>query len=164
MLVAVREEDDRTLPELALQAICIEFGLLLPDAGVAPCALCLDESERFAVVAPEDVVNEALALGIGHSGDPELAVAVLIERPAGFLQQEVDEVVTRLCFGVVVGVWMRCRSQLGLGHLGTEALEFIVQRALVREQRRKLLIAFAEVFSKCAQLLRSLLFGCRGVG
>ena len=75
VLVAVGVEDDRPLPELALQAIGVELGLLLPDASIAPRALGLDEPERLAVVAPEDVVHEALALGIGHPADLELAVA-----------------------------------------------------------------------------------------
>ena len=164
VLVAVRVEDDRPLPELALQAIGVELGLLLPDAGVAPRALGLDEPERLAVVAPEDVVHETLALGIGHPADLELAVAGLIERPAGFLQQQVDEVVASLRFGVVVGVWLRGGCLLGLGHLGPQALEFLVERALVREQRRELLVALPEAFRKRAQLLRSLLPGRRGPG
>ena len=164
VLVAVRVIDDRPLPKLALQAIGVELGLLLADAGVAPRALGLDEPERLAVVAPEDVVHEALALGIGHPADLKLAVAGLIEGPAGFLQQQVDEVVASLRFGVVVGVWLRGCCLLGLGHLGPQALEFLVERALVREQRRELLVAFPQTFRKRAQLLRSLLFGRRGPG
>ena len=85
VFVAVRVKDDRPLPELAFQAIGVELGLLLPDAGVAPRALGLDQPERLAVVAPEDVVHETLALSIGHPADFELAVAGPIERPAGFL-------------------------------------------------------------------------------
>ena len=164
VLVAVRVKDDRPLPELALQAIGVELGLLLPDAGVVPRALGLDEPERLAVVAPEDVVHETLALGIGHPADLELAVAGLIERPAGFLQQQVDEVVASLRFGVVVGVRLRGGCLLGLGHLGPQALEFLIERALVREQRRELLVALPEAFRKRAQLLRSLLPGRRGAG
>ena len=58
-----------------------------------------------------------------------------------------------------------CGSRfLGLGHLDPQALEFLVERALVREQRRELLVAFLQAFRKRAQLLRSLLPGRRGSG
>ena len=129
-----------------LQAISVKFGLLLADAGVAPRALGLYETERFAVVAPEDVVHETLARGIGYPTDLELAVAVLIERPTGFLKQQVDEVVAGLGFGVVVRVRLRGSFFLGFGYLGPQALEFLVERAVVREQRRKFLVAFPEAF------------------
>ena len=152
------------MPKLALQAIGVEFGLLLADPGVAPRALGLDEPERLTVVAPENVVHEALALGIGHPADLELAVAVLIERPAGFLQQQVDEVVASLRFGVVVGIWLRGGCLLGLGNLGPQPLEFFVERALVREQRRELLVALLEPFLERAQLFRSLLPRRCGLG
>ena len=58
------------MPELALQAIGIEFGLLLADAGVAARALGLDETERLSVVAPENVVHVTSA----KLGDKALGV------------------------------------------------------------------------------------------
>ena len=152
------------MPKLAFQAIGVELGLLLPDTGVAPRALGLDETKWLAVVAPKDVVHEAVALGVGHSADLELAVAVLIERPAGFLEQQVDEVVASLRFGVVVRVRLCGSRLLGRGYLGPQALEFLVERALVREQSRELLISSPEPFLEGPQLLRSLLPGCRGPG
>ena len=58
-----------------------------------------------------------------------------------------------------------CGSRfLGLGHLGPQALEFLVERALVCEQRRELLVAFPEPFLERAQLFRSLLPGRRRPG
>ena len=164
MLIAVRVKDDWPLPELALQAIGIEFGLLLPDAGVTPRPLGLDEPERLAVVAPEDVVHEALALRIRHPANLEFAVAVLIERPASLLEQQVDVVVAGLGLGIVVRVRLRGSLFLGLGHLTPQALEFLVERALVRQQRRELLVALPESFLKRAQLFGSLLLGRRGPG
>ena len=83
MLIAVGVEDHRPLAELLLQAVGIELGLLLADAGIAPCALGLDQAERLAVIAPEHVVDEALACVVGHAGDRELPVLRLVERPAG---------------------------------------------------------------------------------
>src|SRR5690606_26507506 len=101
MLVAIGVEDDWALTELTLEAIGIELCLLLADAGIAARALGFDEPERLAVIAPQHVVDEALALFVGHSSDFALAIAGLIERPARFLEQEVDEVVARLGFGIV---------------------------------------------------------------
>ena len=75
MLVAVGVEDHRPLAEAALEAIGIELGLLLADAGVLLGALGLDQGERLAVVAPQHVIDEALAGGVRHAGDGEFAVA-----------------------------------------------------------------------------------------
>ena len=108
MLVAVGVEDDRPLAELLLQAVGVELRLLLADARVAARALGLDQPERLAVVAPQHVVDEALALVVRHAADLELAVARLVERPAGLLEQQVDEVVAGLGLGVVVRVRLRC--------------------------------------------------------
>ena len=63
-----------------------------------------------------------------------------------------------------MGVRLRGGCLLGLGHFGPQALEFLIERALVREQRRELLVALPETFRKRAQLLRSLLPGRRGPG
>ena len=58
-----------------------------------------------------------------------------------------------------------CGSRLlGLGHLGLQVLELLVQRVLVREHDRKLLITLPQSFFKRAQLLRSLLAGRRAPG
>ena len=157
MLVAVGVEDDRPLAELLLQAIGVELGLLLADARVAPGALGLDQPERLAVVAPEHVVDEALALVVGHAGDFELAVARLVERPAGFLQQQVDEVVAGLGFGVVVRVGLRGGGLLRRGDLGAQALQLLVERGLVGQQRRELLVALAQARFELLQLLGGLL-------
>ena len=60
---------------------------------------------------------------------------------------------------------MRGGCLLGFCHLGPQALEFFVQRALVREQRRReLLVTPPELFLDRAQLFRSLLPGRRGPG
>ena len=63
-----------------------------------------------------------------------------------------------------MGVWLRGGCLLGLGHLGPQALEFLVERALVREERRELLVALPEPFLERSQLFRSLLPGRRGSG
>ncbi|MER6592054.1 hypothetical protein ABT214_09405 [Micromonospora purpureochromogenes] len=72
--------------------------------GVPAGALGLDHGERLAVVAPEHVVDVSVALAGRHAGDPELAVAWLVERPAGLAEQDVDEEVPGLRLVVVVVV------------------------------------------------------------
>ena len=96
MLVPVRVEDGRPLSELPLQAIGVELGLLLTNARIATRALGLHQPQRLAVVSPQHVVHEALTTTVGHAGNFELAIASLIEWPAGFLQQQIDEEVSRL--------------------------------------------------------------------
>ena len=72
---------------------------------------------------------------VGHAGDLELAVARLVERPAGFVEQQVDEVVAGLRLVVVVGVGpgrvggLR-RGDLGaqLGDLGVEGRRSLLAR------------------------------------
>jgi len=53
--------------------------------------------------------------------------------PRGFLQQQVDEEVTGFGFGVVVRIRLRGTRLFCLGGLGAQALEFLVQRGLVRQ-------------------------------
>src|SRR5439155_3415375 len=69
MLVAVAVENDGTLAKLPFQAVGVELGLLLANAGITLGALGLDQSQRLAVVAPENVIHKAFALFIGHAGD-----------------------------------------------------------------------------------------------
>src|SRR2546422_7633273 len=104
MIVAVRVKDDGPPPELLLQTIGIQLCLLLAYARVALRALGLVQRERDAVIAPENIIHEALARFAGHSRDRKLPVTLLIERPASFLEQQVNEVVARLGFRVIVFV------------------------------------------------------------
>ena len=60
------------------------------------------------------------------------------------------EVVAGLGLGVVVRVRLRGSFFLGLSNLDLKALEFLVECALVREQRRELPVAFLEAFRKRA--------------
>ncbi len=102
---------DRSPPELILQAVGVQLGLLLPDVRALGGSLGFDERQGQAVVAPQHVVDEALARRVGHAGDLEFAVARLIERPAGLLEQQIDEQVARLGFVPVVRL-----GRLGRGH------------------------------------------------
>ena len=62
VLVAVGVEDDRALAVLRFQAVGVELGLLLPDLGILLGALGLHQRQRLAVVTPQHVIDEALAL------------------------------------------------------------------------------------------------------
>ncbi len=97
-------KDDGTLAELPLQTIGVEFRLLLAHAGIALGALRLDQSKGLAVIAPEDVINEDLALLVGHADDRVLAVLLLVQGPSGFFEEQVDEVVSGFGLGVVEGI------------------------------------------------------------
>jgi hypothetical protein len=61
---------------------------------------------QHSVVSPEHVVHVAFAALVRDTTDLELALARLVERPPGFLQQQIDEVVARLrSTGCVGCVW-----------------------------------------------------------
>ena len=112
MVVAVGVENDRTLAEHGLKAIGIKFRLLLPDARITPSPFRLDDRQRFPVIAPQNVVYIADALVVGHPRNLELTVTLLIQRPARLFQQQVDEIVASLGFGIVVIVGNRLGSLL----------------------------------------------------
>src|SRR5688572_14224304 len=96
MIVTVGVIDQRALSKLPFETIRIEFRLLLTNARITPGALGLHEGEWLTVVAPEDVVDKSLTWGVRHSAHFKLAITGLVERPAGLLEQEVDEVIASL--------------------------------------------------------------------
>ena len=79
MLIAIRVEDDRSLPELALERIRIELRLLLPDIRIFSGALRLDHRKRFSVISPQNVVNETFSADrvVRHSGDRVFDVSLI---------------------------------------------------------------------------------------
>ena len=128
MLVAVGVENDWTLAEFGFEAIRVELRLLLTDARVAPGSLRFDDAERLAVVAPEDIVDEAFARSVGHTLDRVFRVmARLDEGPAGFREQEVDEGVARGRFIVVVRVRRLGVGRLRRGHLRLQRLDLGIE-------------------------------------
>ena len=109
MLVAVGIKNNGALAVLGLQAIGIQLGLLLAHGGVLAGALGFYQCQGFAVIAPQHIVHKALALIVWHAAHFNLEV-LGIELPASLFEQQVDEVVAGLRFGIVVGV--------GLGGVG----------------------------------------------
>ena len=104
VLVAVAAEDDRPTPELGLQAVGVELGLLLTDLRARRRPLRLDDGERQPIGPPQDVVDKARAVLARHAPDGVLPVAVLVERPADLSERDVDEQPPRVGLGVVVVV------------------------------------------------------------
>ncbi len=151
MLVAVGVVDQRPLTELRLQAIGIQLGLLLADPAVAACALGLDHRQRFAVVTPQHVIDKALALVVGHACNLKLAIARLIQCPAGFLEQQVDVQVARLRFVIVVLVGLGVVRRLGRCHLGAQTRQLFVQGSSLLLGDRHCGIAFGEVLRQLLQ-------------
>jgi len=87
VFVTIGVENQRALAKLLFKAVGVELRLLLPDARIAAGALGFDQTQRIAVVSPQPVIHDALALVVGHPVDFELPIARLVQRPTRFLQQ-----------------------------------------------------------------------------
>jgi hypothetical protein len=96
-----------------------------------------------------------------HPRDLELPIACLVERPARFLEQQVDEVIAGLGFRVVVGVRLRGGGLLSRGDLRAQALQLVVERRAVCQHRGELLVALAQHRLELLQLLGGLRRGGR---
>ena len=86
---------------------------------------------------------------VRHPGHFEFLVALLIERPTGALEFEIDEIVAGLRFRIVVGVRLCLRCDLCFREVGAEEVEFGIERVF-------LLLALEGLFG----LLLQLLFQC----
>ena len=141
MLIAVGVENHRPLTELLFEAIGVELGLPLTDARVTAGALCFYEAERLAVVTPEHIVDEALSRPVWHSCDREFRILPgLIEVPAGFLQQQVDESVACRRFVVIMRVGDRRVGLLRGRDLGSQFGNLGFERGALRLAREPLLL------------------------
>lgn len=81
-----------------------------------------------------------------------------IERPAGFIQHEVDERVAGFGLRVVMGVGLGASGIRDHCHFGPQTLPFVVESGLVGKQRAELLVALAQALRQPIQLV------CRGLG
>ena len=79
--------------------------------------------QRLAVIAPQDVVDEAHALGVRHPGDLKLPISGLVQGPPGLVEQQVDEQVPGLDLVVVVVIRDVCLARLRRRNLGTQVHE-----------------------------------------
>ena len=126
VLVAVGIEDDRSPTELRLEAIGVELGLLLADFRRLRGPLGLDHRQGESIRSPQNVVDEPVALGVGHTGDRVLPVTLLLQRPAGLVEQDVDEQVAG--GGLVVVTRVRCGFGLGCGDLSLQLGDLRIAR------------------------------------
>lgn len=80
----------------------------------------------------------------------------LIERPARFLEQQVDEVIPGFGFGVVVCVGLRRRGHLRRGNFGADALQLLVEQRALGKHDGQLLVALAKRGLDLLELFRGL--------
>ena len=102
--VAVSVEDDGALAVHFLQAVGVQFGLLFPARGVNAGALGFHQTEREAIIAPEDVIHVPHAAAKGHSGDGILGDVGRLRVPTRFPQHHVNDARACFRFRVVVRV------------------------------------------------------------
>ena len=100
VLETVGVENDRPTPCHLLQAVRVQLGLLLADLRALGRPFGLHDRQRETVCPPQDVVDEALAVAIGHAGDWVLAVLGVCKGPASFGEHDVDEPISSV--GLVV--------------------------------------------------------------
>ena len=130
VLVAVGAIDHGAVAGALFQAVGIQAGLLLALLGAAAGALGFHQGQR-PLAAPQHIVHKAFAFVVGHALHFKLAVARLVQRPAGFFEQQVDEQVARCGLVVVVrGGGLRGVGGLGGGNLGAVAGQLGVQRGI----------------------------------
>ena len=118
-VVPVRVEDERALAGVAFEGIRVDRGLLTALFRARRGALRFDDGERLSVITPQHVVDLAGARRARDAGHRPLAVAGIIERPARFVEQQVDELFAGLGLGRVGRIRDFVRGA-ALGVLGLE--------------------------------------------
>ena len=98
MLIAVRIKDHGPLAGHLFQTVGVQLCLLLADLRRRHCFLRLNDSKREAVVAPQHVVNKALAGLCGHPVHLELTVPIVGEKPSRLSEVPVDKNLAGLRF------------------------------------------------------------------
>ena len=130
--VAVGGEQHRAASEFLFQTVCIELCLFAPDVGVLGAALGLDDRQRLAILAHENVIRIALlAQHAVHVVHFVLHAHIGIrpgKLPAHGLEVDVDDLPP--CFGL---------GQVG----GGKAAALLILLFAGRIRRRKALHLFA---------------------
>ena len=106
----------------------------------------LDHGEWQAIIAPQHVVDETLARAGLHAGNGVFGDVRCVGFPAGFAQQQIDEMVAGLGFGVIVGVRQGGVGCARGGDFGLEALYFRVQRRVAGFGGCEFVVALARQF------------------
>ena len=100
---------------------------MLTDASIMFGAFGFNHGQRFSMVAPQDVVEVAKPLIVRHSRDFKLTISCLIQWPASFLQQKINEVIAGLRFRIVMGIRFRTDRFPSRSHFGPQLLQFLVR-------------------------------------
>ena len=156
VFVTIRIEDHRSLTVHGFQTIGVQLRLLLTNASVMFGSLGFDYGQRLSVVAPQDVIDLSDPLIIWHSGDFELTILFLIQCPAGFFQQQIDEVIACLRFRIVMRIWLRNGSLANLREFGSQPLQLFIQRIFIGQQLRQFLVFVPQLGRKLLQLFQRL--------
>ena len=157
VFITVGAVDHGAVAGALLQAVGIQAGLLLALLGTAAGALGFHNGQGdFA--APQHIVHKTFALVVGHALYFKLAVALLVQRPARFFEQQVNEQVARGGLVVVVrGGGLRCVGRLGGGNLGAVAGQFRIQFCIAGSGLAQGCVALCQGLG----LLRQCLLRCR---
>ena len=127
VFITVGAVDHGAVAGAFFQAVGIQAGLLLALLGTAAGALGFHQGQG-PLAAPQHIVHAALALAVGHALYFKFTVALLVQRPARFFEQQVNEQVARGGLVVVVrGGGLRCVGGLGGGNFGAVAGQFRIQ-------------------------------------
>jgi hypothetical protein len=105
------------------------------------------------IIAPQHIIDIALAGLVRHAAHFEFLVALLIEQPSGALEFEVDEIVAGFRFRVVVGIRLLLRCGLCFGELGAEDLEFGIERIFFLLALERVLGLRLQLLFQCLQFL-----------
>ena len=145
--------DDRANAILGLQAICVEFRLVLAYGRVFHRALSLNDCKRLSVCTEENVVHIANTMLVGHTGHLHLDAGLAGHNlsfhvqhvPSSIFEHQVDEQATGFCFSVVIAeLYGLYRSKVRLSNGSTESrrdqrLDFCsrsnVERNGIRKER-----------------------------
>ncbi len=103
-LIAVGEENNRTAAVQRFDTVGVEFGLLLPYMGIDGCLLRLYDGHGKAVGSPEEIIDKALAPGVGHTRNGILFRDVGTDGPSRFRQELIDDELPGFLLGIVMAV------------------------------------------------------------
>lgn len=127
--------------------------LLLASLGRLLGSFSFDNSQRLAIVAPQNIVDDPFPFIVGHSSDGKLTIALLIEGPVRFFQQQVNKLVAGLGFVGVVRVGLFLRLLFGLGNLSAEPFDLFAQLLAVGQNFREFVALLAQLLFHSLQLI-----------
>jgi hypothetical protein len=101
---------------MASRQSAYDFAWCSPSLGLRLVRFASTNPSGLPSSLPYNIIAEALALGVLHARNRKLAIAVLIQQPTGFFQQQVDVVIASFGFVVIMIFRYICRRFLRLGN------------------------------------------------